>query len=808
MAVTKITSNQIGDSVVQTNHIEDGAITSAKLAQDITISNTLTVNSALTVKGDLNIEGNINSTTTTEQTLEIQDHEIVLNAGVTDPNPNGAMITVDRGSQSNVSIIWDETNNRWEIGNDLQLYNGDTPTRIRFAATSGNLSDYGGIIFTEQGQSGTAYDAQIYYSGDTTRGGDGAIIFTGTSTEGELAYINRLGKLWVKADIQLGSDGDINFNNKHYIGPNTQTTPTYDNSSLNFYTSGYYVFNSPSSISAYIQLNDSSNNNSYTFYHDDINVISSASNSDAAFIWYNNGMNKKLMTIESDADLKVENNLYVEGMLHSYIKGDLSVGTATHSERLYIYGGNVKIEGGDIFLSDATSEYAYQIKSCYNADSLWLISEWASRSKIVLASQFSWDYSCSIEYTPNTVGAQQGILKIGQLDKNDINYTHGITAFYTNGQERLRIDKDGNVGIGTVNPSYKLDVNGNINATAIYVNSNIVWHAGNFNPNDKADVGHTHTKSDITDFSHTHTMSDIVDLDSQVVSVNGKTGEVVLTASDVGASPTGHTHNISDVTELQTTLDSKVSKNGDTMTGPLTIQSDIPIIDFINTDGANDIRIHGDGGIFTVRDLTNTVDFLKADINSFTYKNNVVWHAGNFDPSSKLDTAADKYLINVSGSGNGTVTFSVNNSSNITWDASHTHTNDHAPGSDNQNVFAELIILDSNNSVTGTYTVQSQNDQIKLKEGNKISLSMSSNVVTIDYVEDIAIGTVTFTIGDSTSKTFTHNLNTTNYVVLLSASNPQRHIYYSNKTTTTVDICIDDAPYDEDIEISILVRKI
>ncbi len=39
-----------------------------------------------------------------------------------------------------------------------------------------------------------------------------------------------------------------------------------------------------------------------------------------------------------------------------------------------------------------------------------------------------------------------------------------------------------------------------------------------------------------------------------VTSVNGKTGAVTLTSSDVGASPTGHTHTFAEVTNKPTTL--------------------------------------------------------------------------------------------------------------------------------------------------------------------------------------------------------------------------------------------------------------
>lgn len=44
-----------------------------------------------------------------------------------------------------------------------------------------------------------------------------------------------------------------------------------------------------------------------------------------------------------------------------------------------------------------------------------------------------------------------------------------------------------------------------------------------------------------------------------VASVNGKTGTVVLTASDVGAAPTNHTQAISTITGLQAELDSKAT---------------------------------------------------------------------------------------------------------------------------------------------------------------------------------------------------------------------------------------------------------
>jgi hypothetical protein len=78
------------------------------LPDDVTISGILTVN------GDLNVEGNLNAVNRTE--INIEDNTIVLNTGVTGTPSIDAGIQVERGDETNASILWNETSNKWELG--------------------------------------------------------------------------------------------------------------------------------------------------------------------------------------------------------------------------------------------------------------------------------------------------------------------------------------------------------------------------------------------------------------------------------------------------------------------------------------------------------------------------------------------------------------------------------------------------------------------------------------------------------------------------------------------------------------------
>ena len=138
-----------------------------------------------------------------------------------------------------------------------------------------------------------------------------------------------------------------------------------------------------------------------------------------------------------------------------------SVGIGTSSPA---YKFDVGVAGSDVISVRLTPGYervrfnTFDLLG-YNDGNLWMIGNNPTNT-LVLGKTWDWDNQIGIAYTPGTVGNSGGILQIGQISKNNANYTHGITRLYTNGLERITIIANGNVGIGVTNPAYKLDVNG------------------------------------------------------------------------------------------------------------------------------------------------------------------------------------------------------------------------------------------------------------------------------------------------------------------------------------------------------------
>jgi len=98
----------------------NGQLTDSVITQDGT-SSAITISDDLTVTGDLTVQGSLTSIETTN--TAITDNVIVLNKGETGAGVSSTFsgFEVDRGTESNVSFLWDDVNDRWQVGGKLKL---------------------------------------------------------------------------------------------------------------------------------------------------------------------------------------------------------------------------------------------------------------------------------------------------------------------------------------------------------------------------------------------------------------------------------------------------------------------------------------------------------------------------------------------------------------------------------------------------------------------------------------------------------------------------------------------------------------
>ena len=119
-----------GDSPTFAGATLDGIQVGVTAANEIdTASGNLTIDSAggtVTVDDDLVVSGNltVSGTTTTlnTETLAIEDNIIVLNSNVSSSPSTNAGIEIERGTSTNVSLRWNETDDKWQFTNDGSTY--------------------------------------------------------------------------------------------------------------------------------------------------------------------------------------------------------------------------------------------------------------------------------------------------------------------------------------------------------------------------------------------------------------------------------------------------------------------------------------------------------------------------------------------------------------------------------------------------------------------------------------------------------------------------------------------------------------
>lgn len=104
------TANEI---TVSPNSGHNAAVT-VGLPDDVEITGNLQVG------GNLNVIGTVNSVNTTQ--INIEDNKVKLNSNFTGTPTTDSGITVERGLETDVEILWNETSDKWTLTNDGSSY--------------------------------------------------------------------------------------------------------------------------------------------------------------------------------------------------------------------------------------------------------------------------------------------------------------------------------------------------------------------------------------------------------------------------------------------------------------------------------------------------------------------------------------------------------------------------------------------------------------------------------------------------------------------------------------------------------------
>jgi hypothetical protein len=161
---TFITNSSIrtGNSSVYTNVTATALTTNGTLSvtgnttlsgANLVVSGHTTISNAVVISGNLTVSGT--TTYVNTATLNVSDNIIALNTDVTLAPSENAGVEVNRGTSSNVSLIWNETTDRWQISSNTSTFGNIHSTLADVALGTDTSGDYVATITSGNGLTGT-----------------------------------------------------------------------------------------------------------------------------------------------------------------------------------------------------------------------------------------------------------------------------------------------------------------------------------------------------------------------------------------------------------------------------------------------------------------------------------------------------------------------------------------------------------------------------------------------------------------------------------------------------------------------------
>ena len=151
---------------------------SSTITNGLAVGGSATIGSNLTIGGNLTVSGT--QTIVNTETIQLADNTIVLNSNATGSASENAGIEIERGDDTNKSLLWDESNDYWTIGSETfqttgkilfaNVYNteGDLPSASTYHGMFAHVHATGRGYFAHGGSwhrlvdSDTTGEQQVY----------------------------------------------------------------------------------------------------------------------------------------------------------------------------------------------------------------------------------------------------------------------------------------------------------------------------------------------------------------------------------------------------------------------------------------------------------------------------------------------------------------------------------------------------------------------------------------------------------------------------------------------------------------------
>jgi cytoskeletal protein CcmA (bactofilin family) len=498
MSANSVDSDQYVDGSIDTIHIADDAVTGAKLANNIDIAGTLDVTGILTADSNVVIAGDltVNGTTTTlnTATLDVEDKNITINygAGDTSGSANGAGITIQDAvdASNDATILWDTTNDEFDFSHAINV--------------AGNIAVSGTVDGRDVATDGTKLDGiESSATADQTAAEIRTAVEAATDsnvfTDADHTKLNAIEALadvtdatnvtaaGALMDSELTAIASVKALNQ---GVATTDSPTFVNvtgTSLDISgdidvdgTTNLDVVDIDGAVDMATTLAVAGN----VDFNGDLDV-DGTTNLDVVDIDGAVDMASTL-TVAGDANFD-SNTLFVDVSANN-----VGIGTASPARKLDVNGSGI-VRGFMTLYGTGTDNAlflhntAYEWAAYTNASNYFVIEDWnlnqkrlvidtsgnvgigtvtpgsfdAEANNLVVGSG-SGDEGITI-FTGSSVGDYGSIFfgdATGTPKQGQIRYEQNneVMSFYTNASEKMQIDLNGHVGIGTSSPLTTLTI--------------------------------------------------------------------------------------------------------------------------------------------------------------------------------------------------------------------------------------------------------------------------------------------------------------------------------------------------------------